>query len=351
MAALGVTAATDLASAALLWYVKGKALSQTTQDKPLLQWLRSGQKTYGGGNGLQISEPVQFAYMSDVAGFIQGFTADDSITFNSTSNIQRAVFTGKEIIASLWITWTELLQDGISIYDDTKGGRKSEHSDAAVTRLTGILENRLDDFGESWSRGVNAMFWADGSQDAKQVPGVQALLNDTAAVGTVGGLNKATYAAWRQKVNVALQVSAANSTLIQFFNSELVQLRRFGGKPNKALCGSSFLEGLRTELFAKGYFTMDGFKGDKATDLGMGGIHISGMGKFEYDPTLDAIGFAKRCYVFDGRRIKLRPIEGEDNKVLTPERPYNYLVFLHSMKWAGALTITQLNGCGVYSLA
>lgn len=350
MAALGVTAATDISSLALIWYVKGKTLSQTTQDKPLLKWLNDGKKTFASGNK-QISEPVQFAYMSDTPGFVQGISGDDSITFNSTSNALRAVYNWYEVIMSLWITWTDLLIDGISIYDDTKGGRQSEHSEASVTRLTGILENRMDDFGESMTRGLNGMFWADGSQDAKQVPGILSLLTDTPAVGSTGGLNRANYPGWRHRYTSGLTASPANSTLIQFFNSELVQLKRFQGKPNKALCGSAFLDALRSELFAKGYFTMEGFQGEKATDLGMGGVHITGLGKFEYDPTLDSMNMSKRCYVMDGRRIRLRPMEGEDKKVLTPERPYNYLVLLHNVKCVYALECTQLNSNGVYVLA
>lgn len=350
MAALGVTAATDIANAALIWYVRGETLSQTTQDKPLLAWLRKGAKTFASGNK-QISEPVQGAYMSDTAGFLQGFTGDDSINFNSASNILRAVYNWYEVLAALWITWTDLLIDGISIFDDTKGGRESQHSEVDMTRLTGILENRLSDFGESYSRAMNLMFWQDGSQDAKQVPGITSILTDTAAVGTTGGLNRATYPWWRHRVNLTLAPSAQNSTVIQFFNSELVQLKRYGGKPNKALCGSAFLDALRLELFAKGYFTIDGFQNSKATDLGMGSVHISGMGRFEYDPTLDSLGLAKRCYVMDGRRVRLRPMDMEADKVLTPERPYQYLVFLHSMKWTGALECTQLNANGVYAIA
>lgn len=350
MAALGLSVANDIASGALIWYVKGKTLSQTTQDKPLLKFLKDGQKTFGSGNQ-QISEPVQGAYMSDTAGFLQGFSEDDSINFAQASNILRAVFNWKEVIASLIITWTELLKDGISIFDDSKGGRKSEHSDVAMTRITGLLENRMDDFGESYSRALNLMLWQDGSQDSKQVPGVLSLLDDTPTTGSIGGLSQATYAWWRQRTNLNLAPSAANATIIQFFNSELLQLKRYGGKPNKALCGSAFLDALRLELFAKGYFTQTGFSGDKATDLGMGGVHITGMGKFEYDPTLDSLGMSKRCYIFDSRRLKLRPMEGEDNKVLTPERPYQYLVFLHSVKWTGALEVTQLNCHGVYAVA
>jgi hypothetical protein len=349
MAALGVTLASDIASAALIWYVKGKALSQTTQDKPLLKWLRDGKKMFASGN-LQISEPVQGAYMSDTPGFLQGFSYDDQINFNSASNLLRAVFNWKETITSLWITWTDLLIDGISIIDDVKGGKTSQHSGVDTTRLTGILENRLGDFGESDSRAYNTMYWKDGSQDPKQVPGITAILTDAPTVGTTGGLSRSTYIWWQHRVNLTLTPSATNSTLIQFFNSELLQLRRYGGKPNKALCGSAFLDALRLELFAKGYFTMSGFQGDKATELGMGGVHISGMGKFEYDPTLDTMGMAKRCYVMDGNRLKLWAMDGEDQKVLTPERPYNYLVYLYNKKCTGAIVCTQLNGNGVYSI-
>lgn len=348
--ALGVAVANDIANAALIFYTRGKTLSQTMQDKPLLQWLRSGKKTFPSGN-FQLSEPVQTAYMSDTPGFIQGFKGDDSINFSTSANTQRAVFNWYEVIASLVIAWTELLIDGITITDDSKGGRKSQHGGVAATRLIGVMENRMDDFRESWTRGMNAMLWLDGSQDAKQPPGILALLPDNNTTGSVGGLSRVTYPSWRHRVNLTLQPSAQNSTVIQFYNSELIQLKRYGGKPNKALCGSAHLDGLRQELFAKGYFTQTGFQGDKATDLGMGGLHITGIGKFEYDPTLDGLNMSKRCYIMDGRRVKMRPMEQEFDRVLTPERPYQYLVFLHSIKCTLAMEITQPNANGVYSYA
>ena len=348
MAALGTSVAGDIASAALIWYVKGKALSQTTQDKPLLKWLRDNQKSFAGGN-LQISEPVQGAYMSDTAGFLQGFSEDDSINFPQAANLLRVVYNWKETIASFIITWTELLKDGITVVDDSKGGRIRDNN--SETRLTGLLENRMADYGESMNRAYNTMYWQDGTQDSKQVPGILSILTDTPAVGSTGGLNRATYSWWRHRANVALAPSAANSTMIKFFNSELVQLRRFGGRPNKALCGSAFLDALREEVFAKGYLTLDGFQKPQATDLGIGGIHITGLGTFEYDPTLDNLGLTKRCYIMDSNRINLRYMEGQDMQVLTPERPYNYLVYLNSTKCTGAVVCTQLNANGVYAIA
>lgn len=348
MAALGTTIAGDIANAALIWYVRGKALAQTTQDKPLLKWLRDNKKTFSGGNA-QVSIPVQGVFMSDTAGFVQGFTEDDSINFPQASGILRAVYNWKETITGLLITYTELLKDGITIVEDERAGQKiRDHS--AETRLTGLLENRMADFGESDSRGYNLMYWQDGSQDAKQVPGITSLLTDNPAVGSVGGLSRVTYTWWRHRVNLSLTASAANSTLIQFFNSELVQLKRYGGKPNKALCGSGFLDALRLELFAKGYFTMSGFQDQKATDLGMGGVHITGMGNFEYDPTLDALGLTKRCYVMGSDAINLYAMEGEDQKLLMPARPYQYLVYLNNKKSTGAMCMRRANGNGVYAV-
>ena len=82
----------------------------------------------------------------------------------------------------------------------------------------------------------------------------------------------------------------------------------------------------------------------------MNDISLIGVGTFEYDPTLDDLGKGHYCYLFDSRRFKLRPMEGEDKKVLTPEKPYNALVFLNMMTWTGGVQCTQLNGMGVYAI-
>src|SRR3974390_658233 len=126
--ALGLTTANDLASAALIFYVRKGTLTQTTQDKPLLKWLKDNSATFPAGN-LQISEPGQGAYMSDTPGFLQGYSEDDAINFAQASNILRATYNWKEVAASLIISWSELKKDGISIVEHSGGGGKtSEHS-------------------------------------------------------------------------------------------------------------------------------------------------------------------------------------------------------------------------------
>ena len=47
----------------------------------------------------------------------------------------------------------------------------------------------------------------------------------------------------------------------------------------------------------------------------------------------------------------VRVIYSEENKLMLPARPYNYAVFLQSMFYTGALTITQRNCHAIFKLA
>ena len=160
-----------------------------------------------------------------------------------------------------------------------------------------------------------------------------------------------TYWWWRHRVNTTLVASGANQTLTRFLRNEMRQLKRYGGKPNVALCGNDFINALDIEITDKGLFTQEGWTKEKATDFGANKFKLMGLGTFEYDPTLDDLGYSKYCYIMDNRRIKLRPMQGEDNKLRMPERPYNYFVFLKSMTWTGGMTCTQLNANAVYAIA
>ncbi len=310
----------------------------------MLRFLTAGQKTFGGGNAY-VSDAVQGAFMSDTAGFFTGYSEDTSVSFAQAANLLRAEYLWYEVHAGLIITWTELKKDGIHITDNQK---KSEAGDTALFRLTSLLENRMEDYGESWARSMNTMLWADGTQDSLQVPGLTALIVPDNTGKTTGGLARNTYTWWRNRTQTDIVASAENQTLTRALRTQVRQLRRFGGKPNKQLAGSRFLEQLEIEVQAKGIYTQSGFT--KTTDVAMEGISMMGVGTFEYDPTLDDRGLSHVCLFLDSRRVKLRPMEGEDGKVLTPERPYQYMVFLKSMTWTGALQATQLNCHGYFSV-
>ena len=344
--ALGYVTAGDLAAGLLPLHIRGDALAQTTQDKPMLKWWESKKKTFAGGINFQLTEPVQGQFMSDTT-TLQGYSQDDQLNFSQAANLQRTSVFGKEHNYGLIITWTELKQDGITI-DDKQAVRR--HSDKELFVLTDILKNRMADFAESYARGKARLFFLDGSQDPKAMAGLKSILTDTPATGTTLGISRSTYTWWQHRVNLNLQPSGESQNLCRFFQTELRNLRLFGGRPDVAFCGQDFLNALEMEVRAKGQYTVEGFAKDETNDFGQGAISLKGLGKFQWEPMLDQLGEGKRCYVMDSRRIKVRPMEDEDDKALTPVRPYNYLVFLHNITWTGMMSAQQLNAHGVYSI-
>lgn len=346
MATIGSLSVLSVLDYTLDHYVRGGMLAQNEQEKPLLAFLNAGKKDFPGGKQY-ISEPVKGTFMNDTAGFFAGYANDDALTFTQRALGVRANYQWYEQHAGLVLTHTELKKDGITVVDGE--GKTSDHHDAADT-LTRIMEDALEDFGISWARAKNNMLWRDGSQDAKQTPGVLALLLEDPTTGTVGGLSQATYSWWRSRVNLTLAPSAANQTMSKFFRTEATQLRRYGGRPNKVLCGQQFWDAMATEVEAKGQYSTTGFASGK-TDIAIDGIAIKGIGTLEYDPTLDDLGLSKSAFVFDSRRLKLRPMTGENNKTMMPARPYQYLVMLKSMTDTSALETTQLNAMGRYAIS
>ena len=340
-------------NAALQYYEKGPALPQSIENKPLLKVLNDRKKKFSGGNQF-ISIPVKGKYTTT----IQGYTTSDVVTYANPANILRAIYPWKEIHAGITMTETELRINGQSVTDE-QGKSISDHSGRDITVLTDLLEDKLEDMTEGYARGMQTMFWLDGTQDSKQVPGIRSLITDTPTSGITGGIDRATNTFWQNLAYVGsgkITSSATNQTLTQFITTLYRQLRRFKVKQGMGsyavLAGSVFLDKLIVELRAKGNNTLEGWSGGgKATDITVADISFKGLGDFTYDPFLDDLGFQDRCYFIDLDAIKLRPMEGEENKMRYPARPYNQYVLYRAMTWAGALCADQLNSSAVVQTA
>ncbi len=345
--------ANDLAAALLDHYIRGQAQYQALTEKPLTEFLNAGKKSFPGGKDL-VREPVKGLTMykahplGDSTPFLQGYSNAQQLSFQQSQNLIQTSWPWKEVHAGLVISWTELKKDGIVITD---GNRKKSNPGAEVNRLVELFEDRMKDFTESWAEAMNEMLWRDGTVGTGLVVGITGIISPTSNnTATVGGISQATYSWWRHVRVTGITPDTTNLTLISTLRSSMRQLRKYGGRPNKALAGSQFIEALESELQAKGMFTMTGFNSTEKTNIGMADVVIPGVGPVVYDPWLDDNGLGKYCFVFDSRRLRLRPMEGEDMKVLNPERPYDYMVFLKSITWTGTLTCNQMNAQGVFSV-
>lgn len=334
----------NMANAALDFYIKGPAMAQTIQDRPMYAKLKAVQKTFSGGNGL-IRRNVKGEYTTGMT----GFEGDDVLSFANPTNLKQIYFPWREMHGGIETTFTELKKDGISVVDSLTGAGTTDHSDAEATRITGIFADKLDDMREGTMRSMNSIFWLDGSQDPKVCPGIRSFIVDAPTTGVIACIDRAATSWWRNRASLGIAPSASLQTLTKTLRSEVRQLRRYGGKPNVAVCGSSFMDALETEVSEKGVYTQAGFA--RTTDISMGDIAMRGVGSWQYDPTLDDMGLAKYGYLIDTTHLYPMVMEGEDMKKHVPARPHDQLVIYQGLTWTGALVCDQMNCHGVYSIA
>tara|TARA_S200002703_G_scaffold21880_3_gene18494 strand:- start:835 stop:1890 length:1056 start_codon:yes stop_codon:yes gene_type:complete len=343
---------TNIANAVLEYYIdRGTVHSQSLQDKPLLQALDKASKTFPGGKE-NVSVAVKGEYVSSLA----GYTHDTTVNYSNPAKIQRVNYPWEEHHVGLEISLTELKKDGISVVD-TNGASTSNHSEREKTALVNLLEDKVEDLLEGYARSLNSLLYGDGTT-ANSVHGIRSFIKDdpTVVTGNVGGLLQTTANSWwRNRFAIDIAVSGTDQPLAHKLHQELRQLRRFGGKPNLAVCGSAFLDQLAKELRSSGNYTQTGFSSSGATDIAVADIHYGNL-KFVYDPTLDDLTIsgvepAKRCYIIDTSKMCLYYMEGEKMKRHNPARPHNKYMIYRAITTTCAMVATQLNCHGVYEIA
>jgi hypothetical protein len=327
---------------------RGKVMSQAIQDKPLLDALTKAEKEFPGGK-----ENITVNVKGEYSTTIQGFSGDDTVSYGNPTNVKQAKYPWKLIHSGISFTMDELLRAGISVTDSMQGKTTVTHSDAELVQLTDLIEDKIEDMKEGTERGMNLMFWRDGTQDSKLVPGIKSfILDDPTSATVVGGIDQSSNTWWRNRANLSVDSStASNQNLVNSLQKEWRQLRRYGSKPNLVLAGSDFLDAFEKELRSKGNYTLEGWAKNGGTiDASVADVAFKGTA-FTYDPTMDDESRSKFCYVLDTRYIKPMVVSGEARKQHAPARPETKYVFYRAQTWVGGLVCNKRNAHGVYSIA
>lgn len=338
----------SIANAALDFHWKGQPLPQNIQEKPLLRAMESGRKTFPGGKG-DITLPVKGKYAFEGTpgvepGNLTGYTHDDQVTYGNIAGIMRAAYAWREVHTGWSVTHTELKIDGISVVDSMRGERTSNHSRRELTAISNIMQDKVETFSEILSKQLNDMFWGDGQADPLGFLGVRYFITATPAVGTTGGINRATSTWWQNRY---LSINPSTAAMPLELHKEFRQLRRYGGRPSLILCGSAFLDALIAQLYAKGDFTQQGWSKPASTEIGVADVTYNGL-KFEYDPTLDDLSLSKACYVIDPRRLYVYAMDQEWGKDHNPARPHDSYALYKAKTYTGQMVANQLNCHGLY---
>lgn len=339
---------------------RGTVWKQDVANKPMLAAFNQSAGRFTGGN-----ENVSFAVGSGYGGgTLRGYSGDDQLTYYNPTGTKRARFPWKEHFIGMVVTMTELKVDGINVIENGTSQRTSEMSDRSMQALANLLDEKNEKVGADFTMGMDLLIHGDGSSDTKALAGIKSLLLANPFAGSTGGISRVANDWWRNDA----MTSAANGAggfdeitsntanggaLIEAMDIAARRRSKFrnGQTRVRYFCGSDFIDAYKRELRANGYYTQSGWRGGKP-DGSMEDPQHGGL-PLEWDPTMDDLGEAKRCYAIDmGRRgVRLLYMDGERMKRHNPARPHDRMVMYNGISTTAVLVAKQLNTSGVYDIA
>ena len=353
----------DINASALKNYLKkGDVLSQNIQSKPMLAAFNRRSGRFSGGNGLVVSRAVD---AGQGGGSLQGYTGDDQVGYYNPTGTKRAEYTGKEHHIGMVVTMTELKQDGIEVTETGASQSTSNVSGREEHALVDILETKYRRLNEDYDRSLDLLLHGDGSSDPLALAGIRSLILDNPGSGTTGGISRTLFPWWQNRAATAAYGGAGGQgaitvnpsgggSLIAFLDTEIRQLKRYntGRTSWMWFAGSDWIDGYKSELRANGYYAQNMATDNSVPDGSMNDPRHAGN-QIGYDPTLDDLGYEKRCYVLAMGEddLQLKYFNGTKKQQHNPARPYDRYVMYNGMTTTAVLTAFRLRTSAVYDIA
>jgi len=280
---------------------------------------KGNAKPFSGGN--VILQEIMYNDTNTInAGFYSGY---DVIDITPNSPITAAQFDIKQASAAVTISGLDQLMNS---------GKEA---------IIDLLESRIQIAEKQLMNTLSTGLYSDGTgSSGKSITGLQAAIADAPSSGTYGGINRATWAFWR---NVAFSAAtdggaAATSANIQsYMNRVAVQLVRGNDAPDLCVADNNYYR-----LFLESMQSIQRISSEEMAGLGFTSLKYLGAGK-SMDVVLDggiggAIG-SNRMYMLNTDYLFLRthrdrnmvPIGGERQSI-------NQDAVVKLIGWAGNLT-------------
>jgi len=338
---------------------KGKVWKQDIANKPMLEAFNAKAGKFVGGN-VNVSFAVSSGYGG---GTLKGFTGDDQLLYYNPTGTVRAVWPWKEHFIGMVVTQTELKIDGIDVIEDGTDQTTREMPGREAQALANLLDEKNDKLGADYSFSLDRLIHADGAADTKALAGIKSIILDVPNVGSTAGLSRTANTWWQNRAATAAygaaggqgaitSASTGGGALITFMDKEMRLLNKYknGSTAIRYFCGSSFIEAYKAELRANGWYSNTGWNGGN-TDGSMPDPQHGGI-PFTWDPTMDDLGLAKRCYAIDMGKTGLRLLymDGQRMKKHNPARPYDRMTMYNGLSMTGVMVAKQLNTSGVYDI-
>lgn len=288
-----------------------------TKNNAILSKLNASGKvrTISGGN--VILEELSFAENPN-GGFYSGY---DLLPVAAADVISAAEYQIKQYAVPVVISGLEQLQNS---------GKEA---------LIDLMEARISVAESTMANQLSASIYGDGTgAGGKSVTGLGAAVPTSAATGTYGGIDRATFAFWRSqafdaKVNGGSTTGISAANVQTFMNALWAKLIRGSDRPDMIVCDNQFWSAFMASLQPQQRF-MD----PKSASLGFPTVKF-----MDADVVLDG-GIGGACpantaFFLNTKYISWRPHKDRNMVPLSPDRRYsiNQDSEVAILAWAGNL--------------
>ena len=340
--------------AAIDYFLKNDPVDNVNTARPLIKKLMEKKVDYAGG----LQYVVEQIRKSNDGNF-QAYFGDSQVTYNRKRTLEQAKFTWGAFHDGFGLNEDELAQNGITFTDD----RNAVPTDAEKVQLTNLIKENTETLKLGFQEGFDLMLHRDGTQDALEIAGLDAIIALDPSNDTIGTIDSSASTWWQNYANTAV------SDVVGDMETAWRECIRYGGQaPDFILAGANFIDAYRADASTTliRNLNLGGADGNRKAanmDAGVGngvntGLYFKGV-ELIWDPVFDvldaadspATAWADRCYFINSQHLRLRPIKGHWMVSRKPPRVYDRYVHYWALTAKAALTTAKRNAHAVLALS
>jgi hypothetical protein len=292
-----------------------------------------GQKGLKGGVGFEGREALAGGRNFD-------FTLEYAVNpnFRSYGEFENLDTTRTDVFDAARYDWK--ISAGTIIFSDLEELR-AQGSAGKIDLIASKLENGKN----SHIADMNTQLLGTGAGNGgKDMNGLQNIISATPTTGTVGGINRANFAFWRNKQTSGAQTTSAFDNLRAAMRSIYNQCSLGGviAAPTAALTNRTVFEGYESLLIANERFTTDDKQNDGHGAFQNAALKFKGATLF-YDEDLSL----SSCYFYNPKYLKLIYLKGAWMKMKEKVEPSNQLSMVYRLYTIANLGTNNSRHCGV----
>lgn len=310
-----------------------KAADNVTRNNALLNRLqeRGNSKPFSGGR--EIWQELMYA-QNQTAMWYSGY---EVLNIAPSQIFTAATFPIRQSAVAVSISGLEELQN------------------AGPEQMIDLIEGRVTNAEDTLTALIAQGVYSDGSQP-KEIGGLQLLVSDSPATGTVGGIDASTWQFWRNIAFSSLTNGGAPATsanIRRYMDAVYVQLIRGMDKPDLLVADNNYWLLYNESLQPIQRITDD--KTGKAgfvniVYMGVPVILDGGFQGYSSDPVPVGGCPANTMYFLDTKYIFYRPHRARNFTPLNPDRySVNQDAVVKLLGWAGNMTVSNRRLQGVLS--